>query len=89
MEGKQSRKQQLRPELIVLDLSMPVMDGLDAARILRRLMPSVPLIMYSAFGDKFLEQQARLIGIRALVSKSQDAAALISKARSLLTPKAA
>src|SRR5438876_10278960 len=83
------KAQQRRPALIVLDLSMPVMNGLDAARILRRLMPSVPLIMYSAFGDKLIERQARLIGIRALVSKSQDAAVLISKARSLLTPRAA
>ena len=89
--GKEAieKAQQLRPELIVLDLSMPVMNGLDAARILRRLMPAVPLIMYSAFGDKLIERQARLIGIRALVSKSQDAAVLISKARSLLTPRAA
>src|SRR2546427_211740 len=89
--GKEAieKAQQLRPELIVLDLSMPVMNGLDAARILRRLMPSVPLIMYSAFGNKLIERQARLIGIRALVSKSQDAAVLISKARSLLTPRAA
>jgi|SRR5690242_18648492 DNA-binding NarL/FixJ family response regulator len=89
--GKEAieKAQQLHPKLIVLDLSMPVMNGLDAARILRRLMPSVPLIMYSAFGDKFLEQQARLVGIRALVSKSQDAAVLISKARSLLTPRVA
>src|SRR5437879_11389389 len=74
--GKEAieKAQQLRPELIVLDLSMPVMNGLDAARILRRLMPSVPLIMYSAFGDKLIERQARLIGIRELVPKSQDAA---------------
>jgi CheY-like chemotaxis protein len=34
--------------LIILDLSMPVMNGLDAARVLRRLLPSIPLIMYSA-----------------------------------------
>ena len=36
------------PDLIILDLSMPVMNGLDAARVLRRLLPSIPLIMYSA-----------------------------------------
>src|SRR5207244_9965864 len=87
--GKEAseKAKQLRPELIVLELSMPVMNGLDAARILRWLLPSVPLIMYSAFGDKLIERQARLIGIRELVPKSQDAAVLISKARSLLTPK--
>ena len=33
---------ELRPDLIVLDLSMPVMNGLDAARELKRLMPTVP-----------------------------------------------
>jgi len=77
------------PDLIVLDLSMPVMNGLDAARVLKRIMPSVRLIMYSAFGDRYAEQQARLIGISALVSKSEHASVLISKARSLLYPAAA
>jgi CheY-like chemotaxis protein len=52
------KAKQLRPDLIVLDLSMPVMNGLDAARVLKRLMPGVPLITYSAFGDGYVEQQA-------------------------------
>ena len=34
---------ELHPDLIVLDLSMPVMNGLDTARELKRLMPTVPL----------------------------------------------
>ena len=80
---------ELHPDLIVLDLSMPVMNGLDAARELKRLMPTVPLIMYSAFGDVFGEQQARLIGISELVSKSLPAAILVNKARSLLYQNAA
>jgi hypothetical protein len=52
------------------------------------MMPTVPLIMYSLF-DGFVEQQARLIGISELVSKSQPAPILISKARSLLYQNAA
>ena len=80
---------ELHPDLIVLDLSMPVMNGLDAARELKRLMPTVPLIMYSVFGDRLVEQQARLVGISELVSKSQPAAILVSKARSLLYRTAA
>ena len=32
---------------------MPVMNGLDDARVLKRLVPKVPLIMYSAFGDRY------------------------------------
>jgi DNA-binding NarL/FixJ family response regulator len=78
----------LHPDLIVLDLSMPVMNGLEAARQLKRLMPDVPLIMYSLFGD-IVEEQARLAGISELISKSQPAAILIKKARSLLYRDAA
>ena len=80
---------ELSPDLIVLDLSMPVMNGLDAARELKLLMPTVPLIMYSSFVDGFVEQQVRLVGISALVSKSQPVDVLISKARSLLYQNAA
>ena len=74
----------LHPDLIVLDQSMPVMNGLDAARILKRMMPEVPLIMYSAFRDKVIEPQARLAGISETVSKSDCVSVLIEKARRLV-----
>ena len=47
--GKETieKVQQLDPDLIMLDLSMPLMNGLDAACVLKKLMPSVPLIIYS------------------------------------------
>ena len=80
---------ELHSDLIVLDLSMPIMNGLDAARELKQVMPTVPLIMYSFFGDAFAEHQARLIGISEVVSKSQPAAILVSKARKLLYRDAA
>jgi chemotaxis response regulator CheB len=37
----------LSPDLIVLDVSMPVMNGLEAARILHQIMPNVPVILCS------------------------------------------
>jgi chemotaxis response regulator CheB len=40
------KAQKLHPDLIVIDLSMPVMNGIDASRILKRLMPAVPIVMY-------------------------------------------
>jgi DNA-binding NarL/FixJ family response regulator len=79
----------LRPDLIVLDLAMPVMNGLEAARILKRLMPTVPLIMYSACEDSSSESRARLIGISELVSKSERFSVLVDKARGLVYAKAA
>jgi two-component system, NarL family, nitrate/nitrite response regulator NarL len=76
--------QELRPDLILLDLSMPVMNGLDAARALTRLMPEVPVIMYSAFSDSFTQREARSAGVSALVSKSENISVLLGKARSLV-----
>jgi DNA-binding NarL/FixJ family response regulator len=89
--GKEAveKAQELHPDLIVLDLSMPVMNGLDAARALKRLMPTVPLIMFSEYSDAFCEQEARSAGISTLISKSEHVSVLVEKARSLLYPAAA
>ncbi len=72
----------LEPDLVVLDLVMPVMNGIDAARVLRLLRPTLPLIINSAADDSLSEQQARLIGVAGIVPKS--ATALIGKARRML-----
>lgn len=81
--GKEAveKAQELHPDLILLDLSMPVMNGLEAARVLSRIMPRVPLIMYSAFSDPFTEKAASSAGVSAMVSKSEDISVLLGKAR--------
>ena len=76
--------QELHPDLILLDLSMPVMNGLDATRVLKRVMPEVPVIMYSAYSDSFTAKEAHSAGVSALVSKSENIAVLLGKARSLV-----
>jgi DNA-binding NarL/FixJ family response regulator len=83
------KAQGLRPDLIVLDLSMPVMNGLDAARVLKRMMPSVPLIMFSEYSSAFSEEEAHSAGISTLVSKSEHISVLVEKARNLLFRRAA
>lgn len=75
------------PDLIVLDLSMPVMNGLDAARVLKQLMPEVPIVMFSAYDDSFTEKEARFAGVSVLVSKFADISALVGIARTLVYPK--
>jgi two-component system nitrate/nitrite response regulator NarL len=72
--------------LILLDLSMPVMNGLHAARALKRLMPEVPIVMFSVYSDSFTEKEARSAGVSALVSRFEDASALVRIARNLLYP---
>ena len=74
----------LSPDLIVMDLSMPVMNGLEAARILHEIMPSVPLILCSLHTDRVLQREATAAGITTVFSKAQNMQTLISKARELL-----
>jgi chemotaxis response regulator CheB len=47
-DGRQAidEAQPLKPDLVVLYLSMPVVNGLEAACVLKRLLPSVPLMMF-------------------------------------------
>jgi DNA-binding NarL/FixJ family response regulator len=52
--------------------------------VLKNLMPEVPVIMFSAFGEPFTEQAARSAGAEALVSKSEPISILLAKARSLM-----
>jgi CheY-like chemotaxis protein len=64
------KAQQLKPDAIVLDMSMPEMDGLQAAKILNRVMPSTPLIMFTNFAaDQFLKREVLSAGIRQVVPK--------------------
>jgi len=84
-----AKAQELHPNLILLDLLMPVMNGFDAARILRRVMPHVPIIMYTACSDSFIEKEARSVGVSAFVSKSERLSVLLANARHLVYPMAA
>jgi DNA-binding NarL/FixJ family response regulator len=76
--------QLLRPDLIVLDLSMPVMNGIEAAQALKRLMPETPIIVFSEYCDVFSEREARSEGLSALVSKTEPVSVLLDSARAVL-----
>jgi DNA-binding NarL/FixJ family response regulator len=64
------KAQLLSPNLIVTDLSMPVMNGLEETRVMKKLMPAVPVIIFTAHSDPFVEKEARAAGASAVVSKS-------------------
>ena len=80
------KAQQLKPDLIVLDLAMPVMNGLEAARELTSLLPSVPLLMFTNYETARLKQEALSAGIRVVVSKNGSIETLVSSIQTLLEP---
>ncbi|MGB7438376.1 MAG: response regulator [Candidatus Acidiferrum sp.] len=75
---------QCRPDLAILDLSMPVMNGLQAAFVLRKLFPDMPIILFSLYGDGTVKAEAARAGIDAVVSKTEDIPVLLDKAHQLL-----
>ncbi len=79
MNGREGieKAQRLKPDVIVLDMSMPEMDGIAVAKVLKVLMPQVPLIMFTNFAeDQFLKREVVSAGISRVVSKP-DSKALV------------
>lgn len=87
--GKEAieKAKKLHPDLILLDLSMPVMNGLDTARVLKRVMPKVPVIMFSEYSGASTEKEACSVGVWALVSKFAHISVLLGTARGVLKPQ--
>jgi DNA-binding NarL/FixJ family response regulator len=79
------KTEQVLPGLIVLDLAMPEMNGLTAARLLKRAFPEVPLILFTGHGEVVRQDEAIGAGISAVCSKGEPIRNLLDKARSLAT----
>ncbi len=63
------KAKQLQPDLVILDLGMPVMNGLDAASAIKRTVSDVRVILFTLYGDPDVERTARSMGIDAVISK--------------------
>ena len=68
-----------RADVITLDVTMPVMDGLETARELLKINPNAKIIMLSAMGDETLLNQAREIGVKYFSTKPFQPASLQAK----------
>jgi two-component system chemotaxis response regulator CheY len=62
---------ELKPDLVLLDLAMPDIDGIEAARQMHAIDPSVPLILFTLLDPWGLESAAHEAGIGHIVSKSE------------------
>jgi len=61
----------VQPDAVVLDVAMPVMDGLGAAHALRRLSPRTPVLIATVDKSAFLEVAAREAGVLRVFSKME------------------
>jgi DNA-binding NarL/FixJ family response regulator len=79
----------LKPDLIVVDLAMPMLDGIHAAVEILKSSPSMPIILYTSHDMPQLHLEAKKAGIREVVFKTQDATVLADTIQRVLSAPAA
>ena len=76
------KAQQVKPDLIILDFSMPVMNGVEAAKVFKQVMPEVPILMLTAhFG--IADEAARDVGVLGVFAED-NIAPLVKQTRTIL-----
>jgi DNA-binding NarL/FixJ family response regulator len=61
--------EELHPDIVILDLQMPVMNGLEAAREIKRLSPNTAMIIFTVHASYQLVKEARTHGVSNVISK--------------------
>jgi DNA-binding NarL/FixJ family response regulator len=78
-----AKASELNPDLIILDLSMPRMHGLEAGHILKEMMPAVPLVLFTSHREVLRESDVIRSGVSAIVSKAEGADVLVKAVQNL------
>ena len=75
---------ELNPGLIILDVSMPVLDGLSAAKKIKEALPMVPVLMFTADASPELSEIAQSVGAQGIVRKTELSEVLLQAVDALL-----
>jgi DNA-binding NarL/FixJ family response regulator len=78
------RVRELHPDLVLLDIVMPVMSGIEAAHEIHRISPSTKIVFFTIEDTPEAAAVARLIGVDGLVPKSAAGTELIPTLKRLL-----
>jgi DNA-binding NarL/FixJ family response regulator len=76
--------QQLRPDIAVVDISMPEMNGLAAVQLISKAVPSTKFIVLSVHSDPAYVSEAFRVGVRGYVSKRAAGVELLTAIRQVL-----
>jgi DNA-binding NarL/FixJ family response regulator len=78
---------ELRPDVVVLDLAMPRMNGLSAAHEISKSLPTIPIILYTLYKSPQVDSEAQNHGIRKVVEKT-DQSTLVSAIQEVVNARA-
>ncbi len=68
-EAAYTRALDVDPDVVLMDLSMPGMSGVDAMRMIHRRKPEIPVVILTAHADSALETDARTAGASGFIAK--------------------
>lgn len=74
---------ELKPDAIILDFSMPRLNGLQAALMLHQISPDTPLILFTMYNDAVMDRLAHNVGISSVISKTDQLTALADEVQRL------
>ena len=79
---------ELKPDLILLDFSMPNLNGVEAASVLKRILPDVRIIVFTIFDDALGSRLSSAVGVDLVVPKSEGLTGLVKAMKRLMgTPE--
>ena len=78
------KAKELKPDLILLDLAMPRLNGVEAAMVLKAMMPRVPIVIFTLYKESLGNALTSAIGIDAVLSKPDGGWKLVDCVRGLL-----
>lgn len=78
------RAKQLQPDVILMDISLPQIDGLEATGIIRSQLPNTQILILSQHDSPYMLSAARKVGASAYVTKSQVSQCLLAALEGLL-----
>lgn len=82
-EDALAQTQRLRPDVAVLDLEMPKLNGLETARRIRASVPAVMIVVLTMYDFEAMHEQARRAGARLVVCKANADRDLVPAIESL------
>lgn len=77
------KEEELKPDLIVMDFSMPRANGLRTAEILHQVAPNTPIILLTIYKDAIPVSVARAAGVSSILSKTEQLTALTDEIQRL------
>ena len=76
--------QQLKPDVILLDFSMPRLNGVEAASVLKKMLPRARIVVFTVFDDALSSKLCLSVGVDLVVSKAEGLGGLVNAVQQLM-----